>query len=149
MNNIIISSAPLKIAGEASATSITMRQIGSAIGIAVIGSVLASTLIGNMTTNIHDDPAIPDAAKPTIINDLKNIDIESGQITITNVTSTPIQQAIKHDIDKALVESTKSAMRTILYFLIPLIFISLLLPSQIKEEMPQSNGKTSKNQDKK
>jgi EmrB/QacA subfamily drug resistance transporter len=148
MNNIIISSAPLKIAGEASATSITMRQIGSAIGIAVIGSVIASTLIGNMTTNIQDDPAIPDAVKPSIIDNLKKIDIESGQITITNVTSKQIQQAIKHDIDKALVESTKSAMRTILYFLIPLIFISLLLPSQIKEEMPQPNGKTSKNQDK-
>jgi EmrB/QacA subfamily drug resistance transporter len=144
LNNIIISSAPLKVAGEAAATSITMRQIGSAIGIAVIGSILASTLITNITLNIQGDTNIPDAEKPAIIEDLKKIDIESGQITLPSHTTSALEKTIKTDIDKALVESTRTAMQTVLYFLIGLVIISLFLPSEIKEELPNERREKQK-----
>jgi EmrB/QacA subfamily drug resistance transporter len=136
MNNIIISSAPLKVAGEAAATSVTMRQIGSAVGIAVIGSILATTLVTNMTMNIQADTAIPEAAKPGIIENLSKVDIESGQIAIENQTTPAIGRAIKNDVDRALVDSTKVSMQTIFYFLIGITVLSLFLPQRIKEEFP-------------
>jgi EmrB/QacA subfamily drug resistance transporter len=144
LNNVIISSAPLKVAGEAAATSITMRQIGSAIGIAVIGSILASSLITNMTLNIQANDNIPDAVKPAIIKDLKKIDVESGQIFLSNHTTPGLLETIKNDVDKALVDSTKIAMQTVLYILIGLVVISLFLPSEIREELPKEDKKRKK-----
>ena len=136
LNNIIISSAPLSVAGEAAATSIIMRQIGSAIGIAVIGSIIASTLVTNMTLNIQADTSIPDVEKPTIIKDIQKIDVESGQIMISNHTTPSLEKMIKNDVDRALVTSTKTAMQTVLYFLIGVTILSLFLPSEIREEIP-------------
>jgi EmrB/QacA subfamily drug resistance transporter len=135
LNNIIISSAPLKVAGEASATSITMRQLGSAIGIAIIGSLFVSTLLTNMTVNIQDDPLIPDTIKPAIIQDLQTINVESGQISTVNHSTPGLEKIIKNDIDKALVDSMKTAMQLVLAVLVCVAIISLFLPLKIGEEM--------------
>lgn len=128
LNNLILSSAPLSLAGEASGESTVMRQVGASIGIAILGAILASTLAVNITRNIQSDGSIPGAYKSAIISDLKHIDVLSGQIG-GGVRHLPpqIEAAVKNDVDKAIVDSTKAPLRISLYFTLGAVVLSLLI----------------------
>jgi len=132
LNNIIISAAPIKIAGEASATSITMRQIGSAIGIAIIGSILASTLLTNVVSNIEANNEIPESYKPDILINLKKIDIESGSFNINTSLPESIQKSIISDIKLSITNAAKTTMNFVSYFILITVFLALLLPNKRK-----------------
>jgi len=128
MNNIIISSAPLEVAGEASASSITARQVGSSIGVAIVGAVLAVSLLTNMTQNIQSDQSIPPEIKPRIMTALRNTDIESGRFGHPQGVPPKITDAMDQDIKSAIVQSGKDSMRMGFYFILLGTALSFFLP---------------------
>ncbi len=128
LNNVIISSAPKEVAGEASATSITIRQIGFALGIALVGAILASTLHTSIQKNVQMDPKIPDSMKSKIINALENIDIESGDVTPNLPLSQDITSAIRSDVNSAIVSASKSAFTLTLVASILAAVVAYLMP---------------------
>jgi EmrB/QacA subfamily drug resistance transporter len=143
LNNVIISSVPVRSTGQASATSITMQQIGAAVGVAVIGSLLATSLLSSVVNNVQADAGIPFEAKPAILQNLKNVDVESGKIQVSH-GNPGIQTAIAHDVHRAIVSAMQSAMQTVFYFLVVIFIISLFLPAVIHEEESgeEREGKT-------
>lgn len=54
INNIILSDVPGIRSGVASAGSSTIRRVGSALGIAIVGTVLATTLTNTAKTNLEN-----------------------------------------------------------------------------------------------
>ncbi len=117
LNNLIVSAAPIEIAGEASAVSITARQVGASIGIAVIGAIFVSTLSVRMVANIKNDPVVPLNKKTMVIQTISNADIEGGELaTITNQLPSGVQSAVSRDVSDALVLSSDSSYRLALYF---------------------------------
>ena len=128
MNNIIISSAPLEVAGEASASSTTARQVGASIGVAIVGAVLAVSLLNNMTRNIQADQAIPPAVKSQLVDQLKHVDIESGQFGHPRGIPQQIADAMDQDIKHAIVQSGKESMRMGFYFILLGTALSFFLP---------------------
>lgn len=148
MNNIIISSAPLEVAGEASASSTTARQVGSSIGVAIVGAVLTISLITNVTQNVQTDQSIPARLKPEIISGLKHIDIESGQFGHPQGVPPSITDAMDHDVKSAIVQSGKDSMRMGFYFILAGTALSFLLPLYREEDsrvLPNKKGKQRKN----
>lgn len=133
LNNIIISSAPPRATGQASATSITMQQIGAAVGVAVIGSILATSLISSMINNVQMDPGIPTAAKPVILDRLRNVNIESGQIRLATLNA-GLQRSVSRDVQQAITTGMQTALRTIFYFLVATFIFSFFLPVNACEE---------------
>ncbi len=121
---LIIGRAVIQASGE----STVMRQVGASIGIAILGAILASTLAVNITCNIQSDGSIPGAYKSAIISDLKHIDVLSGQIG-GGVRHPPpqVEAAVKKDVDKAIVDSTKAPLRISLYFTLGAVVLSLLI----------------------
>lgn len=67
LTNVSLHDIPPEKAGEASGMTSTIRQVGSALGIAVIGAVLASQIASQGKSLIQTNPDIPDQAKPSII----------------------------------------------------------------------------------
>ncbi len=129
LNNVIISSAPHEIAGEASAASVTMRQLGSSIGVAVIGAIFASLVISSATTNIQSDQSLPPPAQQAAVAGLASIDPEAGQVTAANEQISPaIAASIKHDVDQGIISASQGAMRIAWYFVIGSALLSLALP---------------------
>jgi Na+/melibiose symporter-like transporter len=59
----IMGSLPREKAGVGSAVNDTTREVGGALGVAVLGSVLASHYTSNMNTFLHGKPVPPQAAK--------------------------------------------------------------------------------------
>jgi predicted MFS family arabinose efflux permease len=125
MNNIILSSVPMQFAGEASAANATIRQVGTSVGVALIGVVLATTLVPNITMQVKADTAIPTTAKMQIAQQITHLSIESGQ----KPPASPFTNAVKNDISIGLVDSAKSAL--LLAFVLTLIgaTCSLFIPN--------------------
>ena len=64
---VILSEIPREASGSASGVLNTVRQVGSALGIAVIGAVLSSQILVNITSEINKISQLPLTAKNAII----------------------------------------------------------------------------------
>jgi hypothetical protein len=128
LNNLVLSSAPLNVAGEASAISTTMRQVGGSIGIAIIGVILASSLITNVEANVESDPRLPQQVKIDIVEAVKQSGIEAGRINIAYQDLPPnVADALRSDINDAISESTRQGLFYGLFFVIAAAVVSLFL----------------------
>ncbi len=130
LTNVILSSTPVSLAGEASAANATMRQVGTSIGIAIIGVILASRLTINLENYILSDNTIPQTVRQKIVEHTKNISVESGQRQ-RNFSGMPSQiaQSMKEDINKALTDAAKSALLFALFVNLLGAFFSLQIPN--------------------
>jgi EmrB/QacA subfamily drug resistance transporter len=115
MNNIILSSAPDRLAGSASGASATMRQVGGSIGVAVLGSLLASMIIANLVSAVNTNSVIPNQYKEVIISDLKHVDVESGSISIGSSLPPQITNVLKEDVADSISSATQSVIRISFY----------------------------------
>lgn len=131
LTNIVISQVDIRLAGEASAVNATMRQIGSSIGIAVLGTIFASSLASNIPQNIKADLSIPSSAKMQIIEGFKDISIESGAKpdSVFENQFPQIASSVKKDVSEAVADSTKDALSYGLIFTIAGTFCSLFIPN--------------------
>src|SRR5436309_3871881 len=66
INNLTLSSGPVKEADEASGVTNTFRQIGSSLGAAIIGSVLLTSIVVDLQAAVSASPQITPAARPAI-----------------------------------------------------------------------------------
>ncbi len=66
INNLTLSSVPVQEAGEASGVTNTFRQVGSSLGAAIIGSILLTSIVGDLQGAIAHSARIPPAEKPAI-----------------------------------------------------------------------------------
>ena len=78
LTSIVLSDIPAERSGLASGANSTMRQVGSAMGIAIIGTVLFSTLVTGTSANIT--AAVP-TMEPACVDLLTTIvDESAGQV---------------------------------------------------------------------
>jgi EmrB/QacA subfamily drug resistance transporter len=71
LTNVVLSEVPYDRLGAGSGANNTIRQIGAAMGIAIIGAVLTSTLAASATTQLQATQVIPAAAKTAILRSLQ------------------------------------------------------------------------------
>jgi predicted MFS family arabinose efflux permease len=55
LSNVILRDVPIEASGQASGTQSTSRQLGSALGIAVLGTILFASIQGVLTTSLTDE----------------------------------------------------------------------------------------------
>lgn len=131
LTNIVLSAVPVTVSGEASAASATIRQVGTSIGIAIIGVILSSALSTNITSNIQADTKIPARAKSTIQQQLSSFSPESGQTPKESTIPIPgIGTAITDDLHQALVTASKDSLTYATIFIFTGAACSLLLPNK-------------------
>ncbi|HEX3525518.1 MAG TPA: MFS transporter [Thermoanaerobaculia bacterium] len=66
INNLTLSAVAVEEAGEASGVSNTFRQVGLALGSAIIGSILLTTIVTDLQGAVRTSPRIPPAAKQQV-----------------------------------------------------------------------------------
>ena len=141
LSNIVISASPNRFAGEASAASATFRQVGASIGVAIIGTILASAVVTNIQSNIETDQQIPADIRGTVVSSLENIDIESGQINIfNNKIPQDLRIPIKTDIDNAIITAAKKTLTIAGFFIVAgAISAFFIRPKRDEEEDAKQN----------
>jgi EmrB/QacA subfamily drug resistance transporter len=157
LTSIVLSDIPPERSGLASGANSTMRQVGSAMGIAILGTVLFSTLVSGTSRNLQAalpdlDPAcvqlvttLVDESAGQVLPALRNPTAASGQSYGGGLGALPPAQAACFadpaflaalpktvaPIEAAFVDATRLAGFVATGFVLVGVLLSLLLP-----EMP-------------
>ena len=130
VNTVIMSAAPIEKSGAASGIMSTTRQIGSLLGIAVLGAVLQSRLISSVTNSLNNIPTITDELKAKITSTMSNGGFSGGMNLngIPEEYSTDIMQMFY----SGFANSLNTAMKVAVLFCIIGVLVSFLLPNKKK-----------------
>jgi EmrB/QacA subfamily drug resistance transporter len=72
LTNVVLSDIPPQKAGSASGAAGMVRQVGTALGIALIGAIFLSQARTNITDDLDRNPAIPAEVKAQIADGIEN-----------------------------------------------------------------------------
>lgn len=147
VTNIILSHVPQKFSGEASAVNATFRQVGTSIGTALIGTILATSLSFYIVQNVQMDNRIPQSLRQEVAGIVKNVNAESGAQALKHtvsqksfcttgafiqcMSSEQIIGIVTHDVNEALVQAAKTALHVGLIFIAIGILCALFIPKDI------------------
>jgi hypothetical protein len=68
LTGVVLKDVPVRLSGQGSGTQSTARQIGSALGIAVLGTVLFTATGAALDARLADMPTLPESARTQIVD---------------------------------------------------------------------------------
>jgi len=138
LTSTVLASVPWQKAGEGSGINNTVRQVGSAFGVAIIGAAMVAVMASVGTSDLAANTVIPDAVKTHLQTVLNNG--LSGGLGSTSFSggSGAIGQAITQVFDDAITQGAKWAAFTAGVFVSLGALASLFLPNL----KPQWGGQT-------
>jgi EmrB/QacA subfamily drug resistance transporter len=125
VSNLTLSAVSEEESGEAAGVNNTIRQVGSTLGSAIIGSILISSLAGNVMAGVKGSEIVPLEIKASVSQALRSqtADIEFGGST--KLTG-PVEKPIEQELGKIINQSTVTANRRSLAFGMAFLFVGLL-----------------------
>jgi hypothetical protein len=127
LTNSVLATVPWQKAGIGSGINNTLRQVGSAFGVAVIGAVLVSVLVSVGKADLAASTVIPDNVKTALTQVLSSG--LSGGVSSHPVGAGPLGQAIGYVFDDAITNGTKWAALTAAVFVSLGAICSLFIPN--------------------
>ena len=136
-SNLTLSAVSVQESGEASGTTNTIRLLGQALGSAVMGAILISSLSSGLVSGVNQSRVIPDNMKPalseTVAKQSSNIEF-GGDAALASAGSLP--QTVRNEIisisHTATVESTRETLLCGIAFIILALLLSTNLPNDKK-----------------
>ncbi len=124
LTNVVMSEIPAESSGVASGANTTVRQVGAALGVAMIGSLLSAQILSHSVSRIHA-AAVPAAVKVQALAGVH----ASGAFYQPPASTNPHYTAI---LEHALRTSVASGTRAALVFAATIVLIgaavSFLIP---------------------
>ena len=102
LTSIVLSDIPPERSGLASGANSTMRQVGSALGIAILGTVLFTALGNGVHENLSDIPGIPPAVVDSVATAMEQ---SAGQAIV--VIRAGARTRRREPIESAFVDATR------------------------------------------
>jgi hypothetical protein len=102
LTGVVLADVPVELSGQGSGTQSTARQIGSALGIAILGTILFTTLV----TRLHSELSnlgVPPQANSAIVTAVK----DSGGATIPALNAKPRTTPAGHAAESAFSTATR------------------------------------------
>jgi predicted MFS family arabinose efflux permease len=124
LTNVILSDIPADKAGVASGTNSTVRQVGAALGVAVIGSVFASLTVSRSLE------AVRAASLPGRLRDaaMAGVRAQGASFPTPRGTSPVDAAALSHALASGITDAVQVALLLAAGFVVVGAFLSLLLP---------------------
>lgn len=143
VSNLTLSAVSPQEAGEASGVNNTLRMVGQTLGSAILGAILLSALVTNVTTGIKDSTAIPDRAKDSIIQGVEN-NVSSISFGAQDTSSdSTVPKVVRDELATITNQSTVDANKTVMVYGTIFIILGLLVSTRLSngaeahaEEMP-------------
>jgi MFS family permease len=159
LTNVVLSTIPPQSSGAASGANNTLRQLGAAIGVAILGAVLSSQVSAVSATQLGQSSVIPTTLKPAIQRlvdqgEPKEVILPAvGQIVVEinsrvggasgggapQLDQQAIVQATSAILDNAETQGTRTAGLLASLFVLLGALCSLLIPAtgRVREAAPQ------------
>ena len=131
--NITLSDIPRAQVGAGSGANNTVRQVGSAIGVAILGAVLAAQIATVGNAQLSANAVVPPQAKPAIAQVLNNGlsgDVPQGA---AGAADSPAGHAVQRIIDNSITQGTRAAATAAALFVVFGALSSLLIPRPVPQ----------------
>ncbi|MGA1837760.1 MFS transporter [Herbiconiux sp. 11R-BC] len=102
LTGVVLKDVPLEQSGQGSGTQSTARQIGSALGIAILGTVLFTTASAQLDSRLGDQ-GVPDAQREQIVTQV----VDSSGAAIAGLANDPSMTAVVTDAKAAFSDGTR------------------------------------------
>lgn len=113
LTGVVLAEVPPAASGQASGTQSTSRQLGAALGVAVLGTVLFSTTAGVLASTL-DDRGIPAAQRDQVVSQV----VDSAGAAIAGLAASPETQDLAINARAAFSDGTRAAAFTAAGFLV-------------------------------
>jgi hypothetical protein len=124
LTSIVLSDIPPERSGLASGANSTMRQVGSALGIAILGTVLFTSLGSGVRDNLASVPNLP---VPAIDGIATAMEASAGQ-ALVGFRADPQYASLVVPVEQAFVDATRLSGIVATGFVLVGVLFSLLLP---------------------
>ena len=112
LTGVVLADVPVADSGAASGTQSTSRQLGAALGVAVLGTVLFTSTAGILASSL-DARGVPDEQRDQIVSAV----VDSAGAAISGLETDPDTAAIADDAKAAFSDGTRFAAWTAAGFL--------------------------------
>ncbi|HMM94963.1 DHA2 family efflux MFS transporter permease subunit [Phycicoccus sp.] len=129
LTGVVLADVPVQRSGQGSGTQSTSRQVGSAFGIAILGTVLFTVLGARLEASLTDQ-GVPQQARTGIVEAVKG----SAGAAIPGLARDPRTAAAAEDAKVAFTEATRVSAATAAGFLVVGLLTSLSLGSGRRPE---------------
>jgi EmrB/QacA subfamily drug resistance transporter len=141
LTSVTLSDIPMQKSGLASGANSTLRQVGSALGIAILGTILFVSLGNGVRDKLAGVPGLPPAAVDGIASAMEG---SAGQ-ALDGFRTDPTAQQIVPLLDDAFVDAARLTGYAATIFVVFGLALSLLLPEtrgSLTEETETVSGPT-------
>lgn len=111
--------------GQASGIQSTARQVGAALGIAILGTILLTSLASHTTDALHQVPGLPAASADRVVQTVRG----SGGAAIGSLHALPHGPRLVHLASEAAVTATRTVAFTAAGFILIGLVATLALPA--------------------
>lgn len=140
VSNLTLSAVDVQQSGEASGVNNTLRNVGSALGSAIIGAVVLSALATNVTNGINQSKIIPHAYKTVINGQLAGhaSEIQFGTEKKDDAVNPVLAKEITKISHQATADANKTALTLMGIFVLGTLALSTQLPNRKNVETNKS-----------
>jgi EmrB/QacA subfamily drug resistance transporter len=124
LTGVILVDVPVEESGQASGIQSTARQVGSALGVAILGTILLSMLVSKTTSALAALPGVSHAVSDQVVHVVRS----SGGAAIGSLGSQPDGTAIVHAASGAAVDAARTVSFAAAGFIFLGLVATLLLP---------------------
>ena len=124
LTGVVLADVPVTEGGQASGTQSTSRQLGAALGIAILGTILFSSTAAVFTASL-DDRGVPAEQRDQVVSAV----VDSAGGAIAGLEQSPQTEALAGDAKAALSQGTKYASFAAAGFLVLGLLATLSLGS--------------------
>ncbi len=129
LTNVVLKDVPVEESGQASGTQSTSRQLGSALGIAVLGTILFTAAAGLLTTSLND-MKLPERQVTSIVDAV----VDSSGAVIPELAKDPKTAPIAEQAKIAFSDATRFGAYSAAGFLALGFLSTLSLTGKRREE---------------
>ena len=125
LTSVILSEVPTRESGQASGMQSTFRQVGAAIGIALLGTVLSAGLRSGTIDNLATIPDLPPVAQEGIVEAVAG---SAGQV-LPALAEQPGSEAVVAAVSDAFASAAQSTG----FVAVAFVFLGFVLSTQLPD----------------
>ncbi|MFF2555648.1 MFS transporter [Nocardia sp. NPDC058058] len=135
LTGIVLADVPPENSGQGSATQSTVRQVGSAFGIAVIGALLSVALGNDLPKRLEDVKDLPASAADTLATATR----ESAGGTISGVRDHESAAAVLDALERGFTDATRTTLLAAALFLLIGLAAATRIPYRSPDALTDSD----------
>jgi hypothetical protein len=143
LTGVILTDVPVEDSGQAAGIQSTARQVGSALGIAILGTILLTSLASHIRDALNHVSSLPTPTADRVVHIVRS----SGGAAIGSLHDLPNGPQLVHLASAAAIDATRTvAFTAAAFILVGLVATLALPPTARKVDAPASPGQETETQ---